>query len=62
MGGGDHCYFFNAVGTVDVLTERYNNVNFVETQIRFERIYTKSTAISRIPPECHVTLLLSHQS
>ena len=49
MGGGDHCYFFNAVATVDVLTERNNNVNFVETQIRFERIYKVDRDFSHSP-------------
>ena len=49
MGGGDHCYFFNAVATVDVLTERNNNVNFVETQIRFERIYKVDLDFSHSP-------------
>ena len=49
MGGGDHCYFFNAVATVDVLTERNNNVNFVETQIRFERIYKVDRDFSYSP-------------
>ena len=49
MGGGDHCYFFNAVVTVDVLTERNNNVNFVETQIRFERIYKVDRDFSHSP-------------
>ena len=49
MGGGDHCYFFNAVATVDVLTERNNNVNFVETQIRFERTYKVDRDFSHSP-------------
>ena len=49
MGGGDHCYFFNAVATVDVLTERNNNVNFVETQIRFGRIYKVDRDFSHSP-------------
>ena len=47
MGGGDHCYFFNAVATVDVLTERNNNVNFVETQI--ERINKVNRDFSHSP-------------
>ena len=34
MGGGDHCYFFHAKATVDVLTTSNNDVNFVETQNR----------------------------
>ena len=32
MDESDHCYFFNAVATVDVLTASNNDVNFVETQ------------------------------
>ena len=47
MGGGDHCYFFNAVATVDVLTERNNNVNFVEIQI--ERINKVDRDFSHSP-------------
>ena len=49
MGGGDHCYFFNAVATIDFLTERNNNVNFVETQIRFERINKVDRHFSHSP-------------
>ena len=49
MGGGHHCYFFNAVATLDVLTERNNNVNFVETQIRFERINKVDRDFSHSP-------------
>ena len=49
MGECDHCYFFNAVATVDVLTERNNNVNFVESQIRFERIYKVERDFSHSP-------------
>ena len=32
MGRNDHCYFLNAVATVDVLTASNNDVIFVETQ------------------------------
>ena len=49
MGEGDHCYFFNVVATVDVLTERNNNVNFVESQIRVERIYKVDRDFSHSP-------------
>ena len=49
MGEGDHCYFFNAVATVDALTERNNNVNFVESQIRVERIYKVDRDFSHSP-------------
>ena len=49
MGGGNDCYFFNAVATVDGLTERNNNVNFVETQIRFERINKVDRDFSHSP-------------
>ena len=29
MGGSDHCNFFHAAATVDVLTASNNDVNFV---------------------------------
>ena len=32
MGGSDHCYIFNELAIVDVLTASNNDVNFVETQ------------------------------
>ena len=32
MGGSYHCYFFDAVATVDALTASNNDANFVETQ------------------------------